>query len=415
MTKYSEFIHLKLPALLTSLVGVFPPQFIFEEDLKLRRIYHRYAKFILGWYVLVLASSYIEVCILCSEKPIRIEELCRNLAITLIFTMTLIRHMFIKFKLEFRNMIEFVTNMEKSMKNITDKMIKKIYQDCAKTTRQQIIIFMLGVLFMTVITIGRPFYAKEVVQKGNETVLVKSFPLSVWMPFDKNAHFWASYFINILYITPGACFSIFTDILILALITFATGQLKILHHVLENFELYKQNMLKMEYRQRNDEVIAFILFRKCVNMHQDVIKYVNNFNNSMSMFMVYDFLQTSLQLTTIIVQFIMIPDLDRQTQGYFVCFLIVELYRLLLLYYYANEICILSESLPLSIWKSNWYEQSVEVQKMAKLMMLNCKIPLKLKIGPFGYMTLGSFIAILKASYSYMMLIYNVNSLSQAS
>nr|QNH68034.1 odorant receptor 7 [Apriona germarii] len=82
------------------------------------------------------------------------------------------------------------------------------------------------------------------------------------------------------------------------------------------------------------------------------------------------------------------------------------LFRLFINYWYANEIMVQSSEIGMALYKSKWYEESLKLQKMMIIMLMRCNKELCLEIGPFAVMTLATFIGILKATYTYMTIIY---------
>ncbi|KAJ8958194.1 hypothetical protein NQ314_006447 [Rhamnusium bicolor] len=70
------------------------------------------------------------------------------------------------------------------------------------------------------------------------------------------------------------------------------------------------------------------------------------------------------------------------------------LIRLLVYYWYANEVMVQSTNIAIAIWESGWYEEPLEVQQMMKMMILRSNKALGLDIGPFATMTLNSFLGV---------------------
>ncbi|KAH1020313.1 hypothetical protein HUJ04_009994 [Dendroctonus ponderosae] len=85
-------------------------------------------------------------------------------------------------------------------------------------------------------------------------------------------------------------------------------------------------------------------------------------------------------------------------------FLVSMIFRLILYYYHANNVIILSAELSYSMYESNWFDQTPKVQQIILIFMLRAQEPLTLRFGGFGVMSIESMIAILKATYSYVML-----------
>lgn len=78
-----------------------------------------------------------------------------------------------------------------------------------------------------------------------------------------------------------------------SLMVFAVNQLDILSYKLRQLKTYRGIDID-EYRKR---------FISLIKHHQDIIKYIDAFNAVMKYVMLFDFLQCSVQLATITLQF----------------------------------------------------------------------------------------------------------------
>nr|WJJ63310.1 odorant receptor 10 [Pachyrhinus yasumatsui] len=408
MAIYPKTEHLKIPMICSSSLGIFPWEFMFQENPFIQSCYAVYSKLMLSYYIFFLLTAYIQLIMLLTSEVPRMDEISGNLCITLIYTITIIRQLIIKLHPGFKNIIKQIIDTEKIINSQEDIEVKKIYHDCAKDTSSKCKVYLTILFIITMLYIFRPLvvhgYEKEI---GNSTVFIKALPLSSWFPFDEQTLYLAAYLWHILDSLVGASFVTYTDILMFSLIVYPTGQLKILQYILRNFEIYKQKIQK-DYRIENVDVAAFVTFRECINEHKKIIQYVDYFNASMNALMVFDFLQSSLQIATILTQ-VLGNKITLMLLAFVGAFFIGMILRLFLYYYYANEVVLLSCGLANSLWESTWYEQAPKVKFMMFIFIMMVQKSLKLKIGPFSVMSLDSFISILKATYSYIMLMYGTN------
>ncbi|XP_050293299.1 odorant receptor 33c-like isoform X2 [Anthonomus grandis grandis] len=389
-----------------SLLGIFPWQFIFTENPIFQKAYKYYSNVTLSYLALFIFGAYVELLFLFHEETLRIDEIMRNLCVTLLCTVTIIRVVIMRVKPHFRNIIQEIIDKEHEIfTSSNDETILDIYRGVAANTARNIKFLYVQVVIMCLMHHLRPFFVVDIVKRGNETVALWTFPVSVALPFDVQRNFWGAFCFSSSMALNGASFLTYIDALIFSLIAYAVGQLKILHYILINFDEFKGKFGPEMGNFLDDELLSVLTFKKCINMHRVIIKYIDNFNAGMSVFMVFDFLQTSLQLASIMSEFILM-DLTVMTVCYAVSFLISSTYRLYMFYYFANEIMYLNETLPLSLWQSKWYQQPKRVKYMMQIFILKCRTPLVLTIGSFGKMTLSTFLSILQASYSYFTLIY---------
>ncbi|XP_018567067.2 odorant receptor Or2-like [Anoplophora glabripennis] len=201
----------------------------------------------------------------------------------------------------------------------------------------------------------------------------------------------------------GAFYMMYTDAYNFNLIIFPLGQIRILTHVLSNFPRYVLKV-KDQLQCSRDEA-SFVTLRECILKHKGIIRYLEEYNDTMKNIMLLDFLQSSLQLASIMIQFV----LTKATVFNIIFhaeFVFSMLLRLLVYYWYANEIMLESINVSTAIYECGWYDEPKKVKQMMLLMIQRANKVLKLDIGPFTTMTLGTFLSILKASYSYLTVMY---------
>ncbi|XP_050305612.1 odorant receptor 49b-like [Anthonomus grandis grandis] len=400
ITIYPKSEHIKISMIFSSFLGLFPWEFMFVKNPLLQKTYAAYSKLIFSYTLFLIGTAYIELFFIFQRGNVRMEELSHNLTVTLIETITVIRQLIMKFSPGFKHILRHIINSEEKVMKSKDQKLIKIYLDCATDTRNKTLLYMAILLAISVLYAIRPILRGSYIQKvGNDTVLLKTLPLSIWMPFDTQTYYARAYLWQMFFCLVGGSFVAYTDIFMFNLISYPSGQLKMLHHQLSNFDLYKQkNKIKHQLQDDNAASVTFIWF---IKEHQEIIKYIDYFNDAMSMLMVFDFLQSSLQIASIFTQ---VNDLTLKMFIFVAVCFIGMIIRLVLYYYYANELIILSIGLGDAIWKSNWYEQPKAVKFMIQIFILRTQKPLKFFIGPFAVMSLESFISILKATYSYVTL-----------
>ncbi|KAH1020312.1 hypothetical protein HUJ04_009993 [Dendroctonus ponderosae] len=137
--------------------------------------------------------------------------------------------------------------------------------------------------------------------------------------------------------------------------------------------------------------------------------YVTYFNDAMGASMVFDFFQSSFQIAAILTQ--VLGNQITWVMFVFVStFFVSMVFRLILYYYHANDVMYLSQRLSYSIWEANWFEQPNRLKRMILMFILRTQKPLTYRIGIFSVMTLQSCIYSAELSYS----IYESNWLDQA-
>ncbi|XP_066262666.1 odorant receptor 10-like [Euwallacea similis] len=178
------------------------------------------------------------------------------------------------------------------------------------------------------------------------------------------------------------------DILMISLILYPCRQLKKLDHLLRNFQDFRR-----KYQILNAIEAAFLFFKHLIVRHENIIQYVNIYNKNMGYPMMLDFIQSSIQIATAVTQ-VSGNEITLLLIASVTMFSISMLLRLCLYYYYADELLILSQKLTHSIWESNWPDETPKIKFMILIFITRVQKPLAFTIGPFGAMSIQSFISI---------------------
>ncbi|XP_072381811.1 odorant receptor 10-like [Diabrotica undecimpunctata] len=394
---------MKLSMYANAVFGIWP--FIFEDYPTLKKIYDVYCKITLTYYFLFIVSGWIKFFQLFQEIPIPATEIMGNISITFIYSVTIWRARAIRGP-RMMNIIKNVIDWEKKIMDSEDQPLIDIFNNYAWQNRIISQVFIITVIIVTNLFFVHPLGLdprERYDPVTNETVYIRPLPLSSWFPFDDQKHYLRAYMFHILDAYVGASFVNNTDLFSFGIITFPLGQTVILNYILSHFEDYVVKIQEQLGVDRDEA--SFITLRECILKHKDIISYIHAFNKEMNIVILLDFLQSSLQLAAIVLQLIFF-EVNLFNFVFSIMFVICMLTRLLGYYWYANEIIIETSNIPLAIWSSKWYEEPKKTQDMMMIMMLKCSRPLALNIGPFNTMSINTLIGIIKATYSYMMVVY---------
>ncbi|XP_060518619.1 odorant receptor Or2-like isoform X2 [Cylas formicarius] len=155
-----------------------------------------------------------------------------------------------------------------------------------------------------------------------------------------------------------------------------------------------------KYAVYNDDIPMNL---KClVSDHCSVIRYVKNLNDSVKYPILLEYILNSMSVAAVSVEVIMEEHNNLMFRpAFYLCLLVVQVFTMGLI---SNEVIIQSIMLTDALYESPWYDQNKYIQKLLLTVIIRCQRPLVLTIGPFQPMTLGSALAICKASYSYVSL-----------
>ncbi|XP_050315633.1 odorant receptor 30a-like [Anthonomus grandis grandis] len=398
---YPKSAFLRMSLICCATMGIFPHQFIFQNHQIRQTCYNIYSKTCFGYMILFILACYLELIVIVTSDQINFTELFKNLIITPLCTITLIRICLV-WSQGFRRLINNIINSEESMEG--EEQVKKIERIFIKEINKNIK-FYLFIMVSTEISYSmRPFFEnEEQVVVDNNTYLVRSLPLSTWFPFDARKNFVKAYVIQVIDIFFASCYDSYSEFLLVSVLAYPIVRLKVLQHVFQHFDTYK--LKSMESDGVEDPELGSVLFmKKCVRWHLSIIRYIDEFNRIMSTCMFLDFSQSSIHMACVLVETVMVPTTCFKLFSVALYILILN-FRLYLYYYYANEVIILSEGLSAAIYQSNWYDEPREVKYMMGIMVMRNQKPLYYKLGGFGPMSLQVFLSILKAAYSYVMLV----------
>ncbi|XP_060524774.1 odorant receptor 30a-like isoform X2 [Cylas formicarius] len=208
-----------------------------------------------------------------------------------------------------------------------------------------------------------------------------------WYPFDTNKHYTLVLIDqNIRPLLTGLCTCI-VSAFVNCMTVFVRLQLKLLQYSFRNFD-----KLQLHNEPDKDPNTLKLLCAK----HQEIIKYVDELNQSIRAIIFMEYLVSSITFATQILQIV-----GGEKPFLTILILTYTVIQLLIFAWSSNEIIIQSTELAKALFESNWYDQDNKIKTMAHIMIMRCQKPLSLMIGSFGVMDLDVGISRLKLAYSY--------------
>ncbi|ERL91992.1 hypothetical protein D910_09314 [Dendroctonus ponderosae] len=388
--------------------GCFPWEFYFPDNKSRRRAYEIYGRIMFAYYIVFIFTIFVQLVVMLKRPDFDIDAVCANMCVTLINTVTLFRQLVFHFNPKFKKIIQKVIDMESQVYRKGDEKICSIYTKYVKGINKSLKLYFCFIGSLLVIFCVRPLLADPVEQRvGDEVKLVRPLPQSSWFPIDTEEQYLYVYTWGCINCMISAFFVTCSDLIMFALLTQPMGHLNILHEILQNFDEHKRNFA-LRNQIVNDDIAAYWTLVDVIKHHNEIITYVNEINDCMSFVMLCDFLQSSLQVACILTQALE-NDIDVFLVLFMISFIGSMFLRLILYYHYGNELLTTSQNIALSAWQSNWYDQSPQVKIMMFTVIARAQKPLKFYLGQFGVMSLQAFISVLRASYSYMTLMYGLN------
>ncbi|KAL1517868.1 hypothetical protein ABEB36_001575 [Hypothenemus hampei] len=182
----------------------------------------------------------------------------------------------------------------------------------------------------------------------------------------------------------------------IALLTFVKAQLKMLQYEFEN--------LKSKSRLED-----FQNAKKLLHNHQSVIKLVNDVNKALKWWLFVEFALGSINLASVIIQVLLANHIT--FIGFLVAVVITLFTQQFILAWFASDVAVESSRLSESIYLSEWYKTSTDIQILFKVAILRSQKPLFIYLGNFKPLTnqtsLSKIRFILNALYTRSILISN--------
>ncbi|XP_066259446.1 odorant receptor 10-like [Euwallacea similis] len=379
MIIYPKCENLRIAVKGCFMFGILPSEFMFPENKKMQSAYDVYSNIILVFWALFIVTAYIELYSILNENPIKKDLMSSNLCVTLLHTVTFCRRLIIRIRPSFKKMIKTIIEDEMKGDRIDDKLIQKLDGENIENANWKCKIYIYFVMIVNVSFFTKPIMVGPVEETYGNV---------------------AKIFIDAIVVANSL---VVIDSLVISLILYPSRQLKKLDHLLRNFQ-----DLKRKYQTLNaiedEEAGVFLFFKHLIVRHENIIQYVKIYNKNLGYPMVLDFIQSSIQIATVLTQ-VSGNEITLLLIAFITMFSISMLLRLCLYHYHADELLILSQKLTHSIWESNWPDETPKIKFMILMFITRVQRPLVFTIGPFGVMSIQSFISILKGTYSYVMLI----------
>lgn len=112
---------MRLTAIYSSTLGIFPWKFLFQDRKFYQKLYRYYSIFILTWYIGFVVTAYIELFVLLSGETIKMEEVCTNMCLTLVFTCAGLRACVMRYGNRLDDTIQSIIDTESNTNLLDDE------------------------------------------------------------------------------------------------------------------------------------------------------------------------------------------------------------------------------------------------------------------------------------------------------
>ncbi|XP_044259419.1 odorant receptor Or1-like [Tribolium madens] len=229
----------------------------------------------------------------------------------------------------------------------------------------------------------------------------RKLPLSGWYPFETEASpiFELTYAYQMFVTTVGGLGNISMDTFLSGCIMNLSAQISVLNNALENMKSQQVN---------TDEKTNESLIKNVVH-HRNILQFAEEFTNLFTTCITGMFVVGVIIVCISMFQMSLVPVLSFR-------FLAMLLYQICILEemylwcYYGNEVILKSNKLTESAYKCQWIDSSKEFKQHLLYFMTRTQIPLNLYSSGYFVLSLETFKAIVKSSWSYFAVLNQVHS-----
>ncbi|XP_066244835.1 uncharacterized protein [Euwallacea similis] len=261
---YPKCENLRIAVKGCSMLGIFPSEFMFPENKKIRSAYYLYSNIILVYWVGFIVTQYIQLFLILNENPIKTDLMSLNLCITLLYTVTISKKLIILISPSFKKIIEAIIEDEVNKDPIDDELN-------IENVNWQYRIYIYNVFIVCLLYFLKPIMVGTIEETyGNVTRIM-------------------AYIFQYIDALVGANSVMVIDILMISLILYLCRQLRKLDDLFRNFKDFKRKYQTLNAIE-DEELAGFLFFKHLIVRHENIIQYVNTYNKNMAYPMVLDFI-----------------------------------------------------------------------------------------------------------------------------
>ncbi|RZC39909.1 7tm 6 domain containing protein [Asbolus verrucosus] len=230
----------------------------------------------------------------------------------------------------------------------------------------------------------------------DKTVREYRLPFLAWYPYDTKTspQYEITYIYQALAINFLAVVNINIDSLIAALNMFIAAQFDILCDDVRNLQHEKKNVIKY--------------LKNCIHHHREILRFADYANQFYNWLLLVQFFVGGVSLGLSMFQLTVVVPFSSEfymllTYGNAV---LVEVFMYC---WFGNEIEVKSSNLSYAIFESDWTSLSPDIKKNVIILTISVQKPLKISALNLFYLSLETFVKILRTAWSYFALLRQVN------
>nr|AST36397.1 putative odorant receptor OR35 [Cydia nigricana] len=290
-----------------------------------------------------------------------------------------------------QKMIDYMSRTELEQLSDKDEEVRAVLDEYIRRARRVIYLYWSLVICGNISLFTEPYLKNQIVENGTD-IYVPLFHFYLPWNQDVPPGYYYSMFLQTILGNIMSSYVISWDSLVISTFIFFIGQLKI-------SRVYCTKVIDPESAERSHQNII-----KCHRFHTTLVEYHKLFQKLISSVMFIYLIVVSANLGSCIIQISNASgDLPVMMGAIFFVFCI--LIQLLTFYWFSNEVTVESLSVSSGIFESKWMTMDAKIQKEVALLQLTMSKRLCFRAGPSNEMSLNTFVAILKTSYSFFTLL----------
>ncbi|XP_063532078.1 odorant receptor 49b-like [Cydia strobilella] len=290
-----------------------------------------------------------------------------------------------------QKLIDYMSRTELRQLSDEDGEVIDVMEEYIRRSRRVIYTFWFMVICVNTSLCIEPYEKNQIVENGTD-IYVPFF--QIYVPFNQEVPpgYYYSMALQTIIANIMSSYVISWDSLVISTFIFFAGQLKI-------SRVYCTKVIDPESKERSHEnIIKFHRFHTSLIEHQKLLQKLIS-----SPMFIY-FIVISSNLGYCIIQISKASgDLPGMVMAFLYWFGI--LIQVLILYWFSNQVTVESLSVSSGIFESKWITMDAKTQKEVVLLQLTTSKRLCFRAGPFSEMSLSTFTAIIRASYSFFTLL----------
>ncbi|KAH1004437.1 hypothetical protein HUJ05_005249 [Dendroctonus ponderosae] len=213
----------------------------------------------------------------------------------------------------------------------------------------------------------------------------------IWLPYRQSDHRASVVALKCILTFVCASLYIVSCMIFVALMIYSVGLLK----------MQQEKIRKCEWNSYDMAANPSVDMKALIINNRGVFRFIKHVDKCIRYVILVDVLLSSINIASLATNAWHFRSDDFL---FSICFLLMQIVQVLVLGWFANDIIVQSKATADVLCNMNWHYLDIKNKKMFLMMLMQYQHVSVISIGPFGPMTIKSVISVIKAAYSYMML-----------